>query len=65
MNERVESQDIIVVPHQDYIAFRVFDDTVWISQEDVEEGQVTITIAGRENLDLVISALQKVREAWA
>ncbi len=59
-----KSQEIMVVPHQDYISFQIWDDTVNITQEGFINGDQTISIIGKANLDLVISALQRVREQW-
>lgn len=60
-----ESQKITVVPHQDYISFEIWDDTVNITQEGFIDGDQTISIIGKANLALVISALQHVREQWS
>lgn len=52
---------------QEMTTVRLGDDEVHISQTD-SMGQVedhTVTIAGRANLDLLIAALQKAREALA
>ncbi|WP_117195109.1 hypothetical protein [Rhizobium terrae] len=63
MSERPEK--ITVVPHQDYITVEAWDDTVHISQEDYGSSEQTITIMGKGNLDMMIAALQKVREDWS
>ncbi|QSZ56960.1 hypothetical protein [Rhizobium sp. ZX09] len=66
MSEQSETgEKITVIPHQDYVTFEVFDDTIWITQEGYAEGDQTISIIGRANLDLMISALSKVREKWS
>ncbi|MDJ1632510.1 hypothetical protein [Rhizobium rhizogenes] len=60
-----QPEKLTVVPHQDYITFEVWDDTVNVTQEGYSDGDQTITIIGKGNLDLMIAALQKVREQWA
>lgn len=65
MSDAAQSQKITVVPHQDDISFEVWDDVVHITQESFADGDQTISIFGRTNLDLIIAALSKVREQWA
>lgn len=54
-----------VVPHQDYVTFEVWDDTLHITQENFAEGDVTITVIGKRNLEALIAGLEAVKEEWA
>ncbi|ASY69741.1 hypothetical protein [Sinorhizobium fredii] len=54
-----------VIPHQDYVTLQVVEDVVNITQEGYSEGDQTISIMGRANMDLFIAALQKAREEMA
>lgn len=64
MSDVAISQKLTIIPHQDYVTFEVFDDTIHITQEGYSEVEQTISIYGKANLDLMIAALQKVREEW-
>lgn len=56
-------QASVIVHHQGYITMKVpaLENRVLLAQES-DEGDVIITIVGRQNLDLIIEALNEVRE---
>lgn len=58
-------EKVTVVPAQDSIVFEVSERDVKITQESISCGDQTITIIGPVNVDLMIFALQKVRELWS
>lgn len=56
----------IVIPHQDCVSLTVVEKEgrIDITQEDItsRQGEQCISVYGRTNIDLLISALQKARE---
>ncbi|QIB38148.1 hypothetical protein G3A56_09225 [Rhizobium oryzihabitans] len=61
IDKKNKPTELEVIPHQNPVTVELWDGFISITEKGLMEGDVSISIAGKSNLDLLISGLQKAR----